>query len=239
MNLLAVRHPLDVIVDRPRREAARAVAAAWLAFMAGLLIGGEVGDPASVVVAGSIGAALVFVGFATASRCRLRAPDGVVTRVRLALLSLALGVALGVGNLLANRAIAEADPTLRALLVQRFATLDPLDAVIASPLVEEIAVRLFLMSVMAWIVSRFTKRATATFAIALAGSAVFFALLHLARPLPMDPELANYYRASLVAKYTVSGVALGWIFWRWGLPYAILSHAIANAAHILLEERFF
>jgi Type II CAAX prenyl endopeptidase Rce1-like len=51
--------------------------------------------------------------------------------------------------------------------------------VVAAPLVEEIAVRLFLMSTIAWVVFRLTKRAWLAFAIALLLSSLVFALLHL------------------------------------------------------------
>jgi hypothetical protein len=75
--------------------------------------------------------------------------------------------------------------------------------------------------------------------LALVTSAVFFASLHLFRPLPLDPALATYYRAALMAKYTVAGAVLGWVFWRWGLPYAILCHALVNATHTALEQFVF
>jgi hypothetical protein len=39
-----------------------------------------------------------------------------------------------------------------------------------------------------------------------------------------------------VTKYTLAGLPLGWIFWRWGLPYAILCHIAANAAHLDLQD---
>jgi Type II CAAX prenyl endopeptidase Rce1-like len=229
------RHPFDVIVDRSRREAALAVAAAWLAFIAALLVGREVEDAGSFAIAAVSGAALVFLGFAAVSRAGRprRVP---ADRARLALLSLAAGTGLGVANLAANKAIAAMDPALRALMVERMATLAPLEGLIASPLIEEIAVRLFLMSAIAWIVFRVTKHATLALAIALVGSALFFALLHLDRPLPDKPALANYYRAALVTKYTLAGLPLGWLFWRWGLPYAILCHIAANAAHLALQD---
>jgi hypothetical protein len=233
------RHPLNAIVDRPRREAALAVAAAWLAFLAGLLVGGEVRDAASFAFAAVIGAALVFLGFAAASRCRVLTRSSKPDRMRLTLLSLMVGTALGIANLAANWAIAEADPTLRVLLVERMATLEPLVGLVSAPLVEEVTVRLFLMSVMAWVVFHFTQRAEVAFAIALVGSALFFALLHLARPFPDDAMLANYYRTALLTKYTLAGVPLGWIFWRWGLPYAMLCHVAANAAHLAFQEGLF
>jgi CAAX prenyl protease-like protein len=229
-----------MIADRSRRESAVALAAAWLTFMAGLLAGREVGDAASFAVAGAIGAVLVFLGFAAASRCRpALARRSNPQRARLALLSLAAGTVLGLTNLAANWAIAEAEPRLRALLAERMATIDPLEAVVASPILEEVALRLFFMSALAWAVSRFTKRPSLAFAIALIGSASVFALLHLARPVPGDPAAANYYRAALMTKYMLAGVPFGWVFWRWGLPYAILCHAAGNAAHLALQARVF
>ena len=134
-------HQMTAIVDRPRREAALAVAAAWLAFMTGLLAGGEIEDAVSFALAGVIGAALVFLGFAAASRCRTlpRRPNG--HHARLALLSVAVGTGLGLANLAANWVIASAHPTLRALLAQRLTKLDPLVGMVSAPIVEEVAVQ--------------------------------------------------------------------------------------------------
>ena len=216
-----------------------AIAAAWFAFMAGAVVGGAVRDFASFAIAAASGAMLVVVGFAAASHSRTLVRSDPANRPRLALLALAIGAALGLANLAANWAIAAIDPAIRALLTARVATLGAVDAVIAAPLTEEVAVRLFLMSVMAWLVSRFTKRGEVAFAIALVGSALVFALLHLDRALPADPVLADYYRAALVLKYTLAGVPLGWIFWRWGLPYAMLCHMAVNAVHLALENSVF
>ena len=160
-------------------------------------------------------------------------------RLRLAVWSLALGVVLGVANLAANWMIAQGSPAIRGLLVERMRALDPLEALITSPITEEVLVRLFLMSVLAWAVSRFTKRAQLAFVIALVASALVFALLHLDRPVPNDAMLAHYYRAAIVTKYTLAGLPLGWIFWRWGLPYAILCHVAGNAAHLVLQGQVF
>jgi membrane protease YdiL (CAAX protease family) len=216
-----------------------AVTAAWLAFMTGVYLRGDVQDAASFAVAAAIGAGLVAAGFAAARRCRTLARGAPVDRIRLAALSVAIGAGLGFANLAANLGIAAADPRLRTLLEARFVSIGWVDAVVAAPLVEEVAVRLFLMSAMAWFVSRFTKRAGLGFAFALIGSALVFALLHLARPLPIDSTLANFYRAALLAKYTMAGIPLGWLFWRWGLPYAMVAHAMGNAVHLVLENRLF
>ena len=191
---------MNAMVDRPLRGAAPPVAAAWLAFITGLLAGGEIDDVVSFAFAGVIGAALVFLGFAAASRCRRLPRRANGQHARLALLSVAVGTGLGLANLAANWVIASAHPTLRALLARRLTNLDPLVGIVVAPIVEEVAVRLFLMSAIAWIVSTFTTRTQLAFWIALVGSAFVFAVLHLARPMPDGGMLAHYYRASLVAK---------------------------------------
>ena len=102
--------------------------AVWVALVAGLYLQGGVGDAWSFALAGVTGAALVFVGFAAASRCRGLAPGGPRNRVRLALLSLAMGTAVGVANLAANWAIAASHPTLRMLLAERMTRIGFVDA---------------------------------------------------------------------------------------------------------------
>jgi membrane protease YdiL (CAAX protease family) len=218
---------------------ARAAAAAWLAFMTGLMIGGEVEDLASFAIGAVSGAALVLLGFAAASRTRELPGDVGSHRARYAVLAATAGVGLGLANLAANWFLANAHPTIRELLVQRFTTIEPVVALVAAPLMEEVAVRLFLMSAIAWVVSRFTANSSAVFATALCGSSLVFALLHLGRPFPGDEVLANYYRLALVTKYTMAGLPLGWVFWRFGLPYAILCHAVGNATHLVVQRFVF
>lgn len=216
-------------------------AAAWLAFMAGLVVGDDVEGATAIAVGGAIGAVLVVLGFAAASRCRVLAQQAKTRWLRLGALSLAVGAGVGLVNLAANRGIAEADPALRTLLVERMARLDPRpwEALFAGPITEEVVFRLFVMSVIGWVACRLTKSANVAFAVALIGSAVIFAAPHLERPLPDDPMLTDFYRAALMTKYTLLGAPLGWVFWRWGLPYAILCHSAANATHMALGSLVF
>jgi hypothetical protein len=216
-----------------------AIGAAWLAFVIGLLIGGEIGDLGSIAIGAAVGALLVVLGFSAAWPRRPLPQRNPATRVRLGVSAIAVGVAFGVANLAANWLIAQRDPAIRAVLAERMATMRPLNAIVAAPLVEEVAVRLFLMSVLAWLAFRFTKQDGLSFAIALCGSSLVFALLHLERPFPGDPALASYYRTTLIVKYTVASLPLGWVFWRWGLPYSILYHAAANAVHLALQKNVF
>jgi membrane protease YdiL (CAAX protease family) len=229
-----------LVVDRPAREAAAALAAAWTSFLVGLLVApGEVTNAASLAIAGVVGAVLVVVGFAAASRCRPLPRRSPPQRLRLLLLALAVGGAAGVGNLAANAALASLDPAIRDALLERFAHIDPVTALVGAPLVEEVALRLFLMSGIGWVVSRFTSRGSSTFAVAALLSAIAFALLHLDRAFPLDPAMARLYAGGLVLKYTLAGLVQSWAFWRWGLPYAIVAHAAVNATHRVLEPIVF
>jgi hypothetical protein len=218
---------------------APAPVAAWLAFMIGLVAGREVEDVWSLAIGAASGAAIVLLGFAAAARTRTLPPAASSQRARFTLLAVAAGLGLGLANLAANWLIANAHPAIRELLVRRFTTMDPWVAVVSAPLTEEVSVRLFLMSAIAWIVSLGTKNSLSIFVVALLGSSLVFALMHLGRAFPGDPALANYYRTALVTKYTLAGLPMGWLFWRWGLPYAIVCHAIVNATHLLFQRFVF
>ena len=226
-------------VMRSQREVALAVGGAWLAFVTGLLLEGVLHDAGATFLAVLAGGVLVYVGFAAASRCRVLPRRPGTERVRLAARSTAVGAGLGLANLLANGLLARAHPAIGRLLGERMAALDPVVGIVAAPLVEEIALRLFLMSSLAWVLWKLTRNATRAFRIALWVSALLFALAHLIRPMPPDPALAAGYGVALVAKYTLMGLPLGWIFWRWGLPYGILCHAAANAAHFAVQRFLF
>lgn len=227
---------LGAILDPQRNTVVLAAAAAWLAFMTALVVGDDVEDAASVAIAGVAGAGLVIAGFAAASRCRVLPHHSKRHAVTLCGLSLGAGAGVGLLNLAANWRIAEVDPALRTLMVERIARLDarPWEAMFAGPVTEEVVFRLFVMSVIAWLAYRATKSPKIAFLVALIGSTGVFAAPHLERPFPDDPMLADFYGAALMVKYTVLGVPLGWIFWRWGLPYAILCHSAANATHMVL-----
>ena len=220
-------------------ERAIAPAAAWLAFMAGLIAGGDVVDLGSFAVGAVTGAALVLLGYAAAWRTRTVRRDSGSHWMRRAGIAVAVGIACGLANLAANWAIATSHPALRELLVQRFAAVGPLVGVVAAPLTEEVTVRLFLMSAVAWVVSRFTKDPAVVFAIALLASSLVFAVLHLGRPFPGDPTVARFYRAALLTKYTLAGLPMGWLFWRRGLPYAMACHAAVNATHLIVQPLVF
>jgi hypothetical protein len=230
---------LDTTFGSQNKDRPLAIVGGWLAFMIGLAADGTIDSPASFVVAATVGAVIVVLGFAAAFRCRLLPQRSRHHRVRLVFLSIAVGGAVGLINLAANWAITEADPALRALLVERIKAKEPWEVLVTGPMMEEVVFRLFVMSVMAWLVYRNAKSERRAFAIVLVGSAVIFAFPHLERTVPDASMLARYYLAALMVKYTLLGIPLGWVFWRWGLPHAIICHSGANATHMALQWRVF
>jgi hypothetical protein len=223
----------------PDRQSATATVAAWAAYASASVIDGDIRDVLSFTVVGAIAAAFVTVGFAAASRCRPMPTRVAEEHARLLLLSVVCGAALGLFNLLANVALAYADPALRRLMVDRITQVPPIVALVSAPLSEEVTLRLFFMSVVAWFVSRVISRPVLIFGIAAGVSAVTFAAFHLNRAFPADATVAALYAGGLMLKYSVAGLALGAVFWRWGLPYAMVCHCLVNATHLALQSRSF
>lgn len=217
------------------------VGATWVLFLFALPFLEAQGVGLETLVGGGlIGLPLVVVGFLAASRCRTVSEQNNARRTRLAILALLAGIGVGAANLGANVALAAADAPIRAVLHEHLlAEPQPWARVLSVAVVEEIAFRLFLMSVVAWIAARFLNKARTVFLTALIVSAFLFAVPHLlGRPLPTHSAL-SLYAAGVVVKSGVAGLVLGWIFWRWGLPYAMVCHFAANGLHKVFEPMLF
>ncbi len=190
-------------------------------------------------VGGAIfGAAFAFcasvIGFAAVGRVRPLTGRPLKEQGRLMGLSLMIGSALGLTNLIANYGVASLDSRSYVRMSEMYARSSTWSGVWATPLLEEIGFRLFLMGGMAWLLSRSTHDRRMVFLLALVVSAMVFASLHLLRP-PVGLLDATV----VVLKAGAAGMLLGWIFWRWGLPYSIACHGATNAIHFLVMPVFF
>jgi len=162
--------------------------------------------------------AAVVIGFAAATRCRPLPMRPLTRHAMFVMVSLGCGVLVGAVILGAQLALATWDRSLHAQLA-RFAgegVAQPLIRAYSSAVFEEVICRLFGLSAIAWIAIRLGKDRELAFRIALWSSAVLFALGHFP-----DPSLTGL----MVLLFNgLGGLLLGWFFWRWGLPYAILCH---------------
>ena len=232
----------QVVVDRPFGDALVAVGATSLVFAVAFVLPPYLegnGRISEVLLGAAVGLVVATVGFAAASRTRpLPQPDPRQRLVRVLGVAGA-GVGLGLLNLGANRALASLDPRIYARLVERVGQLSPWTSTLAAPVVEEVVMRLAVLSALAWVTSLVVKRPRKQFIIALWMSSLVFGLLHGSRPALGAWPLDQLYLGGVVLKSGLLGACLGWIFWRWGLPYSILCHALVNGTHVMFERWLF
>jgi membrane protease YdiL (CAAX protease family) len=208
---------LAILYDQ-HRDKIPAAAVTWLLFCAAVVPQIDEGDSVGFVGGAALGVVLVAIGFLASSRTRTLPVRSTPRRAKMALASIGAGVLVGAVILAAQLALSTRDRGLHAQLA-RFAgepIAEPLIRSYSAAVFEEVIVRLFAMSVIAWIAMRRGKTPDSAFRIALWTSAVLFALGHFP-----DPTLTGLM---VLVFNGLGGVLLGWLFWRWGLPYAILCH---------------
>jgi membrane protease YdiL (CAAX protease family) len=215
---------------------ARLIAGVASAVAVGVLLYFPDRDDGSGAVLGAL-CALVAVPIGLAALADHRSLPARTTgeHARLILLTFALGVALGIANLAINYGMALYDPAIHQQMVTRWAEFQAWSVVISGPIMEEIAFRLVLMSVVAWTTARFTDNRRTIFVVALGVSSGLFGLAHIGYG-GVDSPL---YKAGMAVKSAAAGLVLGWVFWRRGLPYSMVCHCTANAIHLALMPMVF
>lgn len=100
-------------------------------------------------------------------------------------------------------------------------------------IVEEVQVRLFLMTLITWcLIKIFARRKPsvppAYYWIAITAAAVLFGLLHLPATAQAFGPLTLLIVLRAVVLNSLLGIFFGYLFWRKGLEYAMLSHMTAD-----------
>jgi len=95
-------------------------------------------------------------------------------------------------------------------------------------IVEECLCRLFLVSVIAWMIARvFARRRTQVppwvFWIAIVAASLLFGIGHLPAAAQLWPLTTTVILRTILLN-SIAGVSFGWFFWRWGLEYAVIAH---------------
>ncbi|MXZ37510.1 MAG: CPBP family intramembrane metalloprotease [Holophagales bacterium] len=212
------------------------LAAGAIAFAVLLLLYFPDRDDGSGAMLGGLSALIAsMLGLAALAQCRPVPHRTSAEHLRLAILSLGLGVAFGVANLGANYGMAIANSAIYEQMVARWSQFSPLSAVVKGPIMEEIVFRLGLLSGLAWLTARFTDNPRTIFRVAVGVSALTFGIAHIFYGGVAGPT----YMTGMALKSSIAGLLLGWMFWRWGLPFAIVCHSAANGIHLLLEPFLF
>jgi hypothetical protein len=213
-----------------RRSAELKIAGTWLAFVVAIVLAlPQPPDLVRVALGAIIGIVIISAGFWAAWRCRPLNPKIPHQRLTRAIYSVLAGAALACVLLVTLVALAHVTPALRTRFTGRAdePAWRPWALAFESSIIEEVVFRLFILSLTAFIVSRLVKCGVAPFALAWIVSTLLFALAHLPQWLSLtapSPALI----ASVVVLNGAGGLLFGWIFWRWGLPYAILCHAAGD-----------
>lgn len=102
---------------------------------------------------------------------------------------------------------------------------------------EELLLRLFLMSVLAWIGCKMTRTSTPGPAVAWTANilaAVLFGLGHLPATAALYPLTAVVLARAIVLN-GIGGVAFGWLYWRRGILLTMVAHFSADIVlHVLV-----
>lgn len=217
---------MDLLADRSGKEAGLAIAATWLAFwLAACLAVPQPPSPLNVGLGALLGALLAFTGFPAISRVRPLPAHDPGTRGRLGALSLLAGATLGAALVGALILLARAEPALGARFAHRLSEpiWRPFALGFESSILEEVFFRLFVISTVTWAMVRLFKRPPWALAIGVLVSTALFASAHL----PAWSAAAQLTAPLVSAVLLLNGIGallFAWLFWRWGLPYAILAH---------------
>lgn len=111
----------------------------------------------------------------------------------------------------------------------RFTALDGLLASFGAAVNEEIMLRLFLLSALAWVGVKLFRQASGLGFLAILwaanlGSTLVFGLVHISNLLILDMPLTLAVVGSTVVMNGMIGLLFGWLYWKHGLESAMLSH---------------
>jgi membrane protease YdiL (CAAX protease family) len=116
-------------------------------------------------------------------------------------------------------------------------------AVLYGGIFEELFLRLFILTVIIWLVWSVKKKEdstpyTWTIWIGIILSALVFGLLHLSTT-ALVMEISSIVIVRAVILNGIPGVTFGWLYWKQGIESAIVSHIFADITiHVILQQIF-
>jgi hypothetical protein len=184
-----------------------------------------------ILVAVLIGLAVVSLGFVVNARTWQFRPARVSAHPRFAFYAALAGVAVGLVVLVQTLILATFDQDLR----HRYAMFvgepwwPPLLRAFSAGVIEEVIFRYVGMAAVAVIAFRRLGNANRAYHVALVSTAIIFGVLHF-------PGL-SLAGVVVVVVNTAAALLYGWIYWHWGLSYAILAHFMGGLINQSLGPR--
>lgn len=187
--------------------------------------------PGEIVVAMLVSLAAVGLGFVVNTRARPLRPTHVSAHSRRALYAGLAGVAVGLVVLVQTLILATFDEGLLHRYTRFIAESwwPPLLRAFSAGVIEEVIFRYIGMAAVAVFVFRRLGNADRAYRSALVSTAVIFGVLHF-------PGL-SLAGVVVVLVNTAAGLLFGWIYWHWGLRYAILCHFMGGLVNQSLGPR--
>ncbi len=192
---------------------------------------------------------MIFVGLKLGQKLGLGAPlldswlAGRPTNFRPAIKSgLLAGIGVGLALLLTLVVVAPRLPNLPVITVAKLALWKRLMACFYGGVFEELLMRLFLLTLIAWIASRGWRKdqsqlSAGAFWIANVLVAILFGLGHLPSAslvMPITPLVVMI----ALALNGIAGVTFGWLYWKRGLEAAIVAHFTADIVLYVIGAPF-
>ncbi len=104
-------------------------------------------------------------------------------------------------------------------------------------IVEELQVRLGLMTFLVWVMYRLFGKQTSSwmFVLAILVSSIVFGVLHLPATMQALGELTPMLVVRGLVLNALGGIWFGWLYWKKGLEYAMLAHMTADLVlHVIV-----
>jgi hypothetical protein len=115
-----------------------------------------------------------------------------------------------------------------------------LGGVIYGGIVEEVMLRLFLMSLTVWILSKIAARNKTTipawiYVISILFTSIIFAIGHLPAAIGLYGKLNAVILLRIILLNSIGGIGFGYLYWKKGLEYSIVAHMFT---HIFMQLLF-
>ncbi|QRG67727.1 CPBP family glutamic-type intramembrane protease [Brevibacillus choshinensis] len=121
-------------------------------------------------------------------------------------------------------------PQLAQLQAPEFSRWIGLTTIFYGGIVEELQVRLGLMTFCVWLFYRLLGKKTSSwmFMIAILLTSLLFGLLHLPATAQALGELSPMIVLRGIVLNSLGGLLFGWLYWKKGLEYAMIAHLTAD-----------